>query len=148
MWVWSLGWEDVWRRKWQPTPLFLPGEFHGQGSLAGYSPWGGRLGRDWATDTLTSQSDSGIGWAPNPVWLVPLEERGLWTQTYLQGEHHIPCESEDRAQNDAPETREYQTLPANCQELGVRQTVFLMALLKNQPCQHLDLGLLASRWYI
>ena len=30
-----------WRRKWQPTPLFLPGESHGQGSLAVYSPWGG-----------------------------------------------------------------------------------------------------------
>ena len=27
------------RRVWQPTPIFLPGEFHGQGSLAGYSPW-------------------------------------------------------------------------------------------------------------
>ena len=29
-----------WRRKWQLTPIFLPGEFHGQRSLAGYSPWG------------------------------------------------------------------------------------------------------------
>ena len=29
-----------WRRKWQPTPVFLPGESHGQSSLAGYSPWG------------------------------------------------------------------------------------------------------------
>ena len=29
-----------WRRKWQPTPVFLPGESHGQRSLAGYSPWG------------------------------------------------------------------------------------------------------------
>ena len=28
-----------WRRKWQPTPVFLPGEPHGQRSLAGYSPW-------------------------------------------------------------------------------------------------------------
>ena len=27
-----------WRRKWQPTTVFLPGEFHGQRSLAGYSP--------------------------------------------------------------------------------------------------------------
>ena len=35
----SLGWEDPWRRKWQPTPVFLPREFHGQRSLAGYSPW-------------------------------------------------------------------------------------------------------------
>ena len=30
------------RRKWQPTPIFLPGEFHGQRSLAGYSLWGCR----------------------------------------------------------------------------------------------------------
>ena len=29
-----------WRREWLPTPVFLPGEFHGQRSLAGYSPWG------------------------------------------------------------------------------------------------------------
>ena len=28
-----------WRRKWQPTPAFLPGKSHGQRSLAGYSPW-------------------------------------------------------------------------------------------------------------
>ena len=29
-----------WSRKWQPTPVFLPGESHGQRSLVGYSPWG------------------------------------------------------------------------------------------------------------
>ena len=29
-----------WRRQWQPTPVFLPGKFHGQRSLVGYSPWG------------------------------------------------------------------------------------------------------------
>ena len=29
-----------WRRKWQPIPVFLPGESHGQRNLAGYSPWG------------------------------------------------------------------------------------------------------------
>ena len=29
-----------WRRAWQPTPVFLPGESHGPRSLAGYSPWG------------------------------------------------------------------------------------------------------------
>ena len=29
-----------WRREWQLTPLFLPGEFHGQRSLAGHCPWG------------------------------------------------------------------------------------------------------------
>ena len=29
-----------WNRKWQPAPVFLPGQFHGQGRLVGYSPWG------------------------------------------------------------------------------------------------------------
>ena len=29
-----------WRREWLPTPVFLPGESHGQRSLVGYSPWG------------------------------------------------------------------------------------------------------------
>ena len=29
-----------WRKTWQPTPVFLPGESHGQRSLAGYSLWG------------------------------------------------------------------------------------------------------------
>ena len=31
---------SFWRRKWKHTPVFLPGECHGQRSLAGYSPWG------------------------------------------------------------------------------------------------------------
>jgi len=35
----DLGWEDPWRRAWQPTPVFWPGESHGQRSLAGCSPW-------------------------------------------------------------------------------------------------------------
>ena len=29
-----------WSRKWQPTPGFLPGKFHGQRSMGDYSPWG------------------------------------------------------------------------------------------------------------
>ena len=36
----SLGWEDPWRRKWQSTPVFLPGKSNGQRSLVGYSPCG------------------------------------------------------------------------------------------------------------
>ena len=38
----SLGQKDPLEKEWQPTPVFLPGEVHGQGSLAGYSPWGRR----------------------------------------------------------------------------------------------------------
>ena len=35
-------WPKVGRRAWQPTPVFLPRESHGQRSLVGYSPWGRR----------------------------------------------------------------------------------------------------------
>ena len=37
-WIPELG-RFPWRRKWQPTSVFLPGESHGQRSLAGYSPY-------------------------------------------------------------------------------------------------------------
>ena len=40
-----------WRREWQPTPIILPGEFHGQGSLVGYSPQG--LKESDTTEQLT-----------------------------------------------------------------------------------------------
>ena len=36
----SLCWEDPLEKGMTTTPAFLPGEFHGQRSLAGYSPWG------------------------------------------------------------------------------------------------------------
>ena len=36
----SLGREDPQRRKWQPTPVLLPGKSHGLRSLVGYRPWG------------------------------------------------------------------------------------------------------------
>ena len=38
--VQSLGQKICWRRKWQSTPVLLPGKSHGQRSLVGYSPWG------------------------------------------------------------------------------------------------------------
>ena len=41
-WATSLSFSTLihWRRKWQPTPVFLPGESHGRRSLVGCSPWG------------------------------------------------------------------------------------------------------------
>ena len=44
-----------WRWEWQPTPVFLPGECHGQRSLAGYYH---RVGHDWAT--IFTEQDSFI----------------------------------------------------------------------------------------
>ena len=44
-----------WRKEWQPTPTFLPGEFHRRRSLAGYSPRGCKESdmTEWLTDTHT-----------------------------------------------------------------------------------------------
>jgi len=39
-WVLSLGWENPLEEGMQPTPVFLPGESHGQRSPAGFSPEG------------------------------------------------------------------------------------------------------------
>ena len=43
-------WKILWRRKWQPTPVFLPGKSHAQRSLSGYSSWSHkRIRHNWAT---------------------------------------------------------------------------------------------------
>ena len=39
-WIQSLGQKDPLEKEMAPAPVFLPGEFHRQRSLAGYSPWG------------------------------------------------------------------------------------------------------------
>ena len=50
-WVRSLSWEDSpGRRKWQPTPVFLPGKSDGQRSLVGYSSKHCRVRHNWVTE--------------------------------------------------------------------------------------------------
>ena len=46
-----------WRRDWLPTPVFLPGEFHGQRSLVGYSPWGCRVSHDWTQNETGKEKE-------------------------------------------------------------------------------------------
>ena len=44
-----------WRRKWQPTPVFLPEKYHGLSSMAGYSPWDHK---EWnITEWLSTHAD-------------------------------------------------------------------------------------------
>ena len=52
-----------WKRKWQPTPVFLPGESQGQGSLVSYHLWGRTVGHDWS-DLAAATTGEGI-----PRWL-------------------------------------------------------------------------------
>ena len=47
-----------WNRKWQPAPVFLPGKFHGQRSLVGYSPWGCKF---WAQLSVHAHTHTEAG---------------------------------------------------------------------------------------
>ena len=47
-----------WRGKWQPTPVFLPGESQGQRTLAGASPWGHKSWTQLSNETTTSSRRS------------------------------------------------------------------------------------------
>ena len=78
-----------WRRKWQPTPGFLPGKSQGQGSLVGCRLWGRKVGHDWSDLAVASrilylfkrvlQSDiQKFQWYRRQMWQI-LE----WRQTIL-----------------------------------------------------------------
>ena len=65
-----------WRREWLPTPVFFPGEFHRQRSLAGYSMGSPRVGHNWTTNTFTFTLwiHHGLFWGaglPWPDWIHP-----------------------------------------------------------------------------
>ena len=54
-----------WKRKWQPTPVFLPGESHGQRSLGGYSSWGHK---SWTQHDLVTK----------PTWVEYVFGQSFW----------------------------------------------------------------------
>ena len=58
IWVRSLGQEVPLQEEMQPTPVFLPGEFHGHRSLVGYSPWGCK--ESVTTEQLSSSNNKCI----------------------------------------------------------------------------------------
>ena len=76
-----------WRRAWQPTPVFLPGESHGQRSLVGLQSMGSqRVGHDWATErTSTLMFCKALSGGPGkPDLGVPHREdvcHSLWVHT-------------------------------------------------------------------
>ena len=74
------------RRKWQPTPVFLPGKCHGQRDLVGYSPRGHKgVGHDLVTNTTT---DILIFTAPGPSTRQVV--RGHWMSTQVASSFILP----------------------------------------------------------
>ena len=73
-----------WRREWLPMPVFLPGEFHGQRSLVGYSPWGCKESDMTEQPTLKNLSEF-----PCPFCHVRLQQEDgyLWTRNQILTRH-------------------------------------------------------------
>ena len=85
----------IWRRKWQSTPVLLPGKLHGQRSLVGYSPWGRKeldmtvrlhplthslthsAGKESTGNAGDLGSISGLGRSPGAGNSYPLQFSGL-----------------------------------------------------------------------
>ena len=76
-----------WRRAWQPTPVFLPGEFHGQRSLVGYvqSIGSQRVGHDWSSLALIHTRSLLAGKCSLPRWLHEFRLSSLKHQVAAEG---------------------------------------------------------------
>ena len=81
----KLGLTRVWRRQWQPTPVFLPGESQGRGSLVGCRLWGRTVGHDWI-DSAAAAAESGV-WAHMHLHgsCMPLKSKGEGTFISMTG---------------------------------------------------------------
>ena len=80
-WVRSWVGKIPWRRKWQPTPVVLPGKSHGRRSLVGCSPWSHK--ESDTTEQLTLWGAYQVAqqrkqWQPTPV-LLRGESQGWWS---------------------------------------------------------------------
>ena len=72
----------LWRRGWQPTPVILPGESHGQSSLGGYSPWGSK--ESDTTERLTPLLNTFSDWTKIPWTHWDLEEKVIRKQEFMK----------------------------------------------------------------
>ena len=72
-----------WRRKWQPTPVFLPGESLGQRSVEGYGPW------DCKESDTTEQIILGIRVSACSIFFIAPQLRQGWPVVDLEGEREL-----------------------------------------------------------
>ena len=101
-----------WRRKWQPTAVFLPGESHGWRSLAGYSPWG-RKESDM-TERLHSLTHS-------ELWELTQD----WGNKFVENTNKTLCAPGPRRKEQWPHKRLTQTSPWGSRSLWWRQRLAL-----------------------
>ena len=103
----------LWRRKWQPTPVFLPGESHGQGSLVGYSPWGYKE-LDTTEQLSTQQLQSKHPYNHHPAKKLTIVNNQKSPLFPNHPPHHHPGEyREDSQYNQNASHSNYPLIPIN-----------------------------------
>ena len=111
-----------WRRKWQPTSVFLPGESQGQGSLVGCRLWGHTVRHNWSDlAAAAARSERCLGYQGR----VPINEIRALEKVTTEGPLHIPTRK-NMWKDVSPWTRKW-------------------ALTRHTICLHLDLNFSASR---
>ena len=77
--------QSFWRRKWQPTLVFLPGKSHGQRRLGGYSPWG------WEELDISNNEFPALPPHPEsvPPWLGACTSGEHWSVLWLPSPAHF-----------------------------------------------------------
>ena len=156
-----------WRRKWQPTPVLLPGKSHGQRSLVGYSQWGHR-GILWRLlwpgraspsapqlPAFSPGKEQAAGVPGSPVPSTPERREGLWA-CYWEGPSELPSYTQERklpgAAHLAGPALLWRELYAHCppwrsQALLVtwllyNSVTFSLFVLMNSACLKLPSGLI------
>ena len=98
------------RRKWQPTPVLLPGESHGGRSLVGYSPWGHK--ELDTTEWLHFHFQPPRPWATPAIWSssAPIAKKGRWK---VKAWGQVSCWAHilARGVNNTPSYQSYLLLP-------------------------------------
>ena len=111
-----------WSRKWQPTPVFLPGKFHGQRSLVGDSPWGHKISQAWLSDwahihTQTHTSAKELGWIV--IWkdiyikVIGIKGSVNFTPTFFSPLFHFLCFPFTRIHVKGKQTHTHTHTPLN-----------------------------------
>ena len=77
-----------WRRKWQPTPVFLPEESQGWRSLVGCRLWGRRVGDEWSDLAAAAAAAMQKTLVQSLGWEDPLEKGKATTPVLWSGEFH------------------------------------------------------------
>ena len=123
-WVRFLVGKILWRRKWQPTPVFLPGESDGQKRLAGYSPWG-RKNRTQLSDLTTTRAlCMGPSQDRQPPWLrCPLSASCLQKTFSFLGFPQVPKNKFNERREKMWKQENTQARPKK-KNLAIKQRIF------------------------